>query len=73
MRQAPLQLTVALLSPRQSADGVRRVEHLDLVSHLVVTVWMAGPGGPSGRIPPCYERLAPNPTGGQTRFTAANP
>src|SRR5215472_11928764 len=39
---AELQVTVALLLPRQPADGARRVEHHDLVGHLVVTVWMAG-------------------------------
>src|SRR6185437_3706799 len=37
-----LQMTVALLLPRQPANGARRVEHLDLVGHLVVTVWMVG-------------------------------
>src|SRR5580693_607600 len=39
---AELQATVALLLPRQPANGARRVEHLDLVHHLIVTVWMVG-------------------------------
>src|SRR5690348_13069475 len=35
-------LNGVFLLPRQPADGARRVEHLDLVDHPVVTVWVAG-------------------------------
>src|SRR6185312_950695 len=40
---AELQVTVPLgVVPRHPANGVRWVEHVDLVGRLVVTVWMAG-------------------------------
>src|SRR5947209_5919082 len=40
---AELQVTVALgVVPRQPANGARRVEHVDLVGRLIVTVWMVG-------------------------------